>query len=175
VDFADVKAIMSERGMAMMGIGIASGENRAVEAATRAISSPLLEDIDVSGARGVLVNISGSSKMTMDEFDAASRIIHEKVHEDANIIIGLVIDEALDDNIKITAIATGFGDRFEKELIKPEQKNVTPLISKVDDNREIPTFIREKQNRDGHLRQRNIFFEEEDQYDIPTFLRKSVD
>jgi cell division protein FtsZ len=176
VDFADVKAIMSERGMAMMGIGIASGENRAVEAATRAISSPLLEEIDVSGARGVLVNISGSSKMTMDEFDAASRIIHEKVHEDANIIIGLVIDESLDDNIKITAIATGFGDRFEKELIKPEQKNVTPLISKVDDtNREIPTFIREKQNRDGQLRQRNIFFDEEEQYDIPTFLRKSVD
>jgi cell division protein FtsZ len=176
VDFADVKAIMSERGMAMMGIGIASGENRAIEAATRAISSPLLEDIDVSGAKGVLVNISGSSKMTMDEFDAASRIIHEKVHEDANIIIGLVIDDTLEDNIKITAIATGFGDRFEKELIKPEQKNVTPLISKVDDNnREIPTFIREKQNRDGHQRQRNIFFDEEEQYDIPTFLRKSVD
>jgi cell division protein FtsZ len=92
VDFADVKAIMSERGMAMMGIGIAEGERRAAEAAQKAISSPLLEDIDISGAKGVLVNISGSSNMTMEEFDEASRIIHEKVHEDANIIIGLVIN-----------------------------------------------------------------------------------
>ena len=176
VDFADVRAIMSERGMAMMGIGIASGENRAVEAATRAISSPLLEEIDVSGARGVLVNISGSANMTMDEFDAASRVIHEMVHEDANIIIGLVIDETLGDHIKITAIATGFGDRFDKELIKPEQKNVTPLINKVSEtNREIPTFIREKQQRESTFRQRNIFIDEEEQYDIPTFLRKSVD
>jgi cell division protein FtsZ len=176
VDFADVRAIMSERGMAMMGIGMASGENRAVEAATRAISSPLLEDIDVSGAKGVLVNISGSANMTMDEFDAASRIIHEKVHEDANIIIGLVIDEALGENIKITAIATGFGDRFEKEKIRPDQKNVAPLINKGNEiNREIPTFIREKQQRENFSRQRNIFMDEEEQYDIPTFLRKSVD
>jgi cell division protein FtsZ len=176
VDFADVKAIMSERGMAMMGIGIASGENRAVEAATRAISSPLLEEIDVSGAKGVLVNISGASNMTMDEFDAASRIIHEKVHEDANIIIGLVIDEELGDSIKITAIATGFGDRFDKEMIKPEPKNVTPIINKpAEVNREIPTYIRDKQQRESVNRQRNIFFDEEEQYDIPTFLRKSVD
>ncbi len=115
VDFADVKAIMSERGRAMMGIGIASGDNRAVEAATRAISSPLLEDIDISGAKGVLVNISGSSSMTMDDFDAVNRIIHEKVHDDANIIVGVVIDEELGDTIKVTAIATGFGDRFDQE------------------------------------------------------------
>jgi cell division protein FtsZ len=160
----------------MMGIGIASGENRAVEAATRAISSPLLEEIDVSGAKGVLVNISGASNMTMDEFDAASRIIHEKVHEDANIIIGLVIDEELGDSIKITAIATGFGDRFDKEMIKPEPKNVTPIINKpAEVNREIPTYIRDKQQRESVNRQRNIFFDEEEQYDIPTFLRKSVD
>jgi len=176
VDFADVKAIMSERGMAMMGIGIASGENRAVDAATRAISSPLLEDIDVSGAKGVLVNISGSSNMTMDEFDAASRIIHEKVHEDANIIIGLVIDETLGDHIKITAIATGFGDRFDQEKERAEMKSVAPLVGRNSEiNREIPTFIREKQQRDSYSRPRNIFADEEEQYDIPTFLRKSVD
>src|SRR5512136_831094 len=153
VDFADVKAIMSERGMAMMGIGISSGDNRAVEAATKAISSPLLEEIDISGARGVLVNISGSSNMTMDEFDAASRIIHEKVHEDANIIIGLVIDEGLADHIKITAIATGFGDRFEQEKERTELKNVAPLVGRNNEiNREIPTFIREKQQRDSYSR-----------------------
>jgi cell division protein FtsZ len=175
VDFADVKAIMSERGMAMMGIGLADGENRAIDAATRAISSPLLEDIDVSGAKGVLVNISGSSSMTMDEFDDASRIIHDKVHEDANIIIGLVIDESLGDNIKITAIATGFGDHFDMEKAKQELKNVAPL-TKNEINREIPTFMRDKQQRDVRSRQRGFFSEEEeDQYDIPTFLRKSVD
>jgi cell division protein FtsZ len=175
VDFADVKAIMSERGMAMMGIGLGTGENRAVDAAVRAISSPLLEDIDISGAKGVLVNISGSSTMTMDEFDAASRIIHEKVHEDANIIVGLVIDETLGDTIKITAIATGFGDRFDLEKGRHELKNVAPLMKQSEINREIPTFIREKQQRDTQTRQRSFLMDDEDQYDIPTFLRKSVD
>jgi cell division protein FtsZ len=176
VDFADVQSIMSERGMAMMGIGIANGENRAVDAATRAISSPLLEDIDISGAKGVLVNISGSSAMTMDEFDAASRIIHEKVHEDANIIIGLVIDETLGEHIKITAIATGFGDRFDLEKGRHELKKVAPHAGKINEiNREIPTFIRDKQHRDNFSRQRSFTMDDEEQYDIPTFLRKSVD
>jgi cell division protein FtsZ len=175
VDFADVKAIMSERGMAMMGIGLGNGENRAVDAAVRAISSPLLEDIDISGAKGVLVNISGSASMTMDEFDAASRIIHEKVHEDANIIIGLVIDETLGETIKITAIATGFGDRFDLEKGRHELKNVAPMMKQNEINREIPTFIREKQQRDTQTRQRSFMMDDEDQYDIPTFLRKSVD
>jgi cell division protein FtsZ len=174
VDFADVKAIMSERGMAMMGIGLGNGENRAVDAAVRAISSPLLEDIDISGAKGVLVNISGSASMTMDEFDAASRIIHEKVHEDANIIIGLVIDETLGETIKITAIATGFGDRFDLEKGRHELKNVAPMMKQAEINREIPTFIRDKQVRDTRT-QRSFQMEDEDQYDIPTFLRKSVD
>jgi cell division protein FtsZ len=175
VDFADVKAIMSERGMAMMGIGIASGENRAVEAATKAISSPLLEDIDISGAKGVLVNITGSSSMTMDEFDAASKVIHEKVHEDANIIVGLVIDETLNDHVKITAIATGFGDRFDLEKAKPELKSIAAHQSGEEVNRDIPAFKRiERQTREVP-KQRAFFVDEEDQYDIPTFLRKSVD
>jgi len=175
VDFADVKAIMSERGMAMMGIGIGNGENRAVDAALRAISSPLLEDIDISGAKGVLVNISGSASMTMDEFDAASKVIHEKVHEDANIIVGLVIDETLGETIKITAIATGFGDRFDLEKGRHELKNVSAVVKQSEINREIPTFIREKQQRETVARQRNFLMDDEDQYDIPTFLRKSVD
>ena len=176
VDFADVKAIMSERGMAMMGIGLATGENRAVDAATKAISSPLLEEIDISGAKGVLVNISGSSAMTMDEFDAASRVIHEKVHDDANIIIGLVIDETLGEQIKVTAIATGFGDRFDLEKGREELKNVAPFAPKAEVNREIPTFIREREKqRESVSRQRTFFMEDEEQYDIPTFLRKSVD
>lgn len=175
VDFADVKSIMSERGMAMMGIGLGNGENRAVDAALKAISSPLLEDIDISGAKGVLVNISGSSSMTMDEFDAASKVIHEKVHEDANIIVGLVIDETLGETIKITAIATGFGDRFDLEKGRHELKTVAPITKQSEINREIPTFIREKQQREIQSRQRSFLMDDEDQYDIPTFLRKSVD
>jgi len=175
VDFADVKSIMGERGMAMMGIGLGTGENRAVDAAMRAISSPLLEDIDISGAKGVLVNISGSASMTMDEFDAASRIIHEKVHEDANIIVGLLIDQTLGDSIKITAIATGFGDRFDLEKGRHELKNVAAVAKQAEVNREIPTFIREKQQRETQARSRSFLMDDEDQYDIPTFLRKSVD
>jgi cell division protein FtsZ len=113
--------------------------------------------------------------MTMDEFDDASRIIHEKVHDDANIIIGLVIDETLGEHIKVTAIATGFGDRFDVEKVKHEMKNVAPLI-KTEINREIPTFMREKQQRENRGRQRSFMLDEdEEQYDIPTFLRKSVD
>ena len=179
VDFADVKAIMSEKGMAMMGIGIASGENRAGEAATKAISSPLLEEIDISGAKGVLVNISCSSNMTMDEFDDASRIIHEKVHEDANIIVGLVIDEDLGDFVKITAIATGFGDCFDLEKTKKELKDKVAQISEQREiNREIPAFIRNRQKQQPEVfsrQQRGFFMDEDDQYDIPTFLRKSLD
>lgn len=174
VDFADVKAIMSERGMAMMGIGIATGERRAVDAAQQAIASPLLEEIDISGARGVLVNISGSSSMTMEEFDEASRIIHEKVHEDANIIIGLVIDENLGDNIKITAIATGFGSAFEKtRRVEEELKDRAARLQQKEVNHDLPTFIREKQkNSPRSLRQPSSG---EDEYDIPTFIRKRVD
>uniref|UniRef100_C6DZL2 Cell division protein FtsZ n=1 Tax=Geobacter sp. (strain M21) TaxID=443144 RepID=C6DZL2_GEOSM len=178
VDFADVKSIMSERGMAMMGIGIGSGENRAVDAALKAISSPLLEDIDISGAKGVLVNISGSASMTMDEFDAASKVIHEKVHEDANIIVGLVIDETLGETIKVTAIATGFGDRFDLEKGRHEMKSVATMatmVKPVESRLEVPTFIREKQQRETQVRQRSFLSDDEDQYDIPTFLRKSVD
>ncbi len=177
VDFADVKAIMSERGMAMMGIGISSGDNRAMEAATAAISSPLLEDIDISGARGVLVNICGSAKMTMDEYDAVSRIIHEKVHEDANIIIGLVVDEEMGDLLKVTAIATGFGDRFDAEYARQEGRKLSSLPPRQEVNRDIPAYIRrEQQSRNFYGgRQPGFSSEEEDQYDIPTFLRKSVD
>ncbi len=173
VDFADVKAIMSERGMAMMGIGLAEGERRATEAAQQAISSPLLEDIDISGAKGVLVNISGSSSMTMEEFDEASSIIHEKVHEDANIIIGLVINEDLGDRIKITAIATGFGASFEKgrRNVDEFQSRINLAPEKVD--RDLPTFIRERQK--DTPRTLRTAAGEESEFDIPTFLRKRVD
>ncbi len=107
LDFADVKTVMSVRGMAMMGIGMGSGDNRAADAVNNAISSPLLEDNDISGAKGVLVNISGSEAMTMDDYNTVNRIVHEKVHEEANIKIGVVRDDTMGDNIKVTVIATG--------------------------------------------------------------------
>jgi cell division protein FtsZ len=108
VDFADVRTIMTGMGMALMGTGIAKGENRALEAAQRAISSPLLEETSVQGARGVLINISGGTDMTLHEVAEAARIIQESVDEEANIISGMVIDETLEDSMKVTVIATGF-------------------------------------------------------------------
>ncbi len=108
VDFADVKAVMSETsGMAMMGSGVASGENRACEAAERAISSPLLEDVDIHGARGILVNVTGSEEMTMAEYDEAVSIIHNMADEDANIICGMVLDPNAGDEMRVTVVATG--------------------------------------------------------------------
>ncbi|WP_282754339.1 cell division protein FtsZ [Desulfuromonas thiophila] len=173
VDFADVKSVMSERGMAMMGIGVAEGEKRAGEAANQAISSPLLEDIDISGAKGVLVNITGSSNMTMEEFDEASRIVHEKVHEDANIIIGLVINEELGDQIKITAIATGFGDSFEKDRRKlRDLKDGTARLLGTKVDFDVPTILRQQRDTTRRMQQR---VSEEDELDIPAFLRKRVD
>ncbi|MBN2645496.1 MAG: cell division protein FtsZ [Desulfuromonadaceae bacterium] len=174
VDFADVKSVMSVRGMAMMGIGVGEGEMRASQAAHQAISSPLLEDIDISGAKGVLVNITGSSNMTMDEFDEVSRIVHEKVDEDANIIIGLVINEDLGDQLKVTAIATGFGDSFEKDrrgLRDLKDDAAKRIGTKID--LDVPTIIR-KQQRDN-ARMLQLQNRDEDEYDIPTFLRKRVD
>lgn len=178
VDFADVKSIMSERGMAMMGIGVADGDNRAIEAAVKAISSPLLEDIDVSGAKGVLVNITGSSSMTMDDFDAVNKTVHEKVHEDANIIIGVVIDETMGETIKVTAIVTGFGDKFCETGTR--KYSDIPIVAKLNTvvSIDTPTFIRDRQKIEGSRPTRHVgsvSFDDEDAYDIPTFLRKSVD
>jgi cell division protein FtsZ len=108
VDFADVRTIMTGMGMALMGTGIAKGEHRALEAAQRAISSPLLEETSIQGARGVLINISGGHDLTLHEVAEAARIISDSVDPDANIISGMVIDPMLEDAMKVTVIATGF-------------------------------------------------------------------
>jgi cell division protein FtsZ len=111
LDFADVRAIMAEMGMAMMGAAVAAGENRAAEAAQRAISSPLLEEVAISGARGVLINITGGPDLSLHEVNEAATLVQEEADEDANIIFGAVIDESMGDEVRITVIATGFGDR----------------------------------------------------------------
>ena len=109
LDFADVRTIMCEMGMAIMGSGTASGDNRAIEAAQKAIQSPLLEDMSIRGAKGVLINITGSADLALHEVNDASTLIQEEAHEEANIIFGAVIDESMGDEIRITVIATGFG------------------------------------------------------------------
>jgi len=181
LDFADVKTVMSVRGMAMMGIGTGTGDNRAADAVNTAISSPLLEDNDISGAKGVLVNITGSSSMTMDDYNTVNRIVHEKVHEDANIKIGVVRDDDLGETIKVTVIATGFGDRFDTDKAREFCRSAMPLAEKHAPSKsilDIPTYKRDRQQTENATRVRPVvtFLEDdEDQYDIPTFLRKSVD
>lgn len=159
-DFADVKTIMTQAGSALMGMGMASGENRAVTAAQMAISSPLLES-SISGARGVLVNISGGADLGIHEVNKACSIIQETVDEDAQIIIGSVIDESLKDYLKITVIATGFGDEARgtvdtKKAIIQElrtvnmntSRSIEPPVqipqSQTLDDREIPAFLRRR-------------------------------
>lgn len=108
-DFADVRTIMQNKGLALMGIGYGEGEHRAVEAATNAISSPLLEDVSIEGATGIIINITGGSNLKIHEVNEATTLIMEAAHEDAEIIFGTVIDEALKDSVKVTVVATGLG------------------------------------------------------------------
>ncbi len=121
LDFADVRTIMAEMGLAIMGAATASGENRAEEAARRATASPLLEDMSISGARGVLINVTGGRSLTLHEVNEAASLIQEEAAEDANIIFGAVINEAMEEELLITVIATGFG---EKELERAQ----TPML-----------------------------------------------
>ena len=108
-DFADVRTIMENKGLALMGIGFGQGDHRAVEAATSAISSPLLEDVSINGATGIIINITGGSNLTLHEVNEATSIIQDSAHEDAQIIFGTVIDESMNDKVKVTVIATGLG------------------------------------------------------------------
>ncbi|HEY8464770.1 MAG TPA: cell division protein FtsZ [Bacillota bacterium] len=139
VDFADVKTIMSQAGSALMGIGEATGENRAVTAAKMAVESPLLETT-IDGAKGVLLNITGSSNLGLYEVNEAAAIISEAADPDANIIFGAVIDESLGDQIRITVIATGFEKQRSKRIVRDDIE-IKPFIS---DDLDIPAFLRRK-------------------------------
>jgi len=117
LDFADVRTIMSGMGLALMGAGVARGEHRAIDAAQKAIASPLLEETSIEGARGVLINITGGLDLTLHEVNEAASAVAEAAHEDANIIVGAVVDESLSEEIRVTVIATGFEDR--RSLVAP--------------------------------------------------------
>lgn len=163
LDFADVKTIVTGMGMALMGTGVAEGDSRAETAARKAINSPLLEDTSIEGARGVLINITGSRDMTLQEVSEASRIIQEAAHVDANIIFGSVFDDDMKNKLKITVIATGFEDEAGEERLSPrpqtarikEEEEITlaarqaPLLSHPDrpdseTDLEFPAFLRQE-------------------------------
>jgi cell division protein FtsZ len=176
LDFADVRTIMSEMGMALMGTGIASGDNRAVEAAQKAISSPLLEDISIEGAKGLLINVTGSSSMTLNEVNEASVLIQKEAHEDANIIFGAVLDQKMEDEIRVTVIATGFG-RMEERML-PHLKKISPISLSLRDNFDVPAYLRRDREKTEEPKAEDteeFSSLDEDQYDIPTFLRKQAD
>ena len=174
LDFADVKSIMSEMGLALMGTGTATGENRAVEAAQKAISSPLLEDNSIQGARGVLLNITGGPDMTLYEINEASSLIQSEAHEDANIIFGTVVDETMSEEIRVTVIATGFEDstRGGKNL-----SNVTSLGGYKKENLNIPAFMRKDKSLEtmNSVKIGMIDDSGETDFEIPAFLRRQAD
>jgi cell division protein FtsZ len=194
LDFADVRTVMAEMGLALMGAASASGENRAIEAAQKAISSPLLEDMSIQGARGVLINITGGPDLCLHEVNEAASMIQEEAHEDANIIFGAVIDDNIKDEIRITVIATGFGE--EKEEVKPVSAPVlAPVrpalqmnrkvvhLGTIIDDQDAPTWQRKKRGSDETetvtLNKANFQLagdkDEDDKFDIPTFLRRQMD
>jgi cell division protein FtsZ len=199
LDFADVKTTMSKAGMALMGIGIASGENRAIEAAERAISHPLLEDISISGAKGVLLNITSTSEITMEEMTEASDRIHQEVGDSAEIIWGQTIDESMGDEMRVTVIATGIGSDTFSSAKEPHAKPIarfnppveTSLRGKIRDLTpddlqsatilDEPTFIRQTEKRVGNDSRGSSYrgykgiVIDNDDLDVPTFLRRKAD
>ena len=184
--------------MAMMGAATAQGENRAVEAAQKAISSPLLEDVSIEGARGVLINITGGPDLSLHEVNEAATLIQEEADEDANIIFGAVIDEGMGDEMRITVIATGFGDhaaeavkpaRESREAVAPpapahEGRPIKRLGLLVEDELDVPAYQRRRQDGPVASAARNAQRaaapaagkeEGAEEYDLPTFLRRGAE
>lgn len=192
VDFMDVKAVMIEKGKALMGIGYGTGENRAQTAAQAAISSPLLEDMDIHGAKGLLINITSGPSITMSEIHEASSLIQAAAHEDANIIWGVVIDESLNEQMAITVVATGFANKpivlsstgtdkgkFQQQQPQPLQQQARDMhnASIIDYNK--PAFLRKKEEKEKEVIKLGMVVDEsvldQELYNVPTFLRKKAD
>ncbi len=183
VDFADVRTVMSEMGMAMMGAGQASGDDRAIMAAQAAIGSPLLEDINLSGACGILVNITAGTNLTMKEFEEVGGTVSDLASEDATVVMGTVIDPELGDDLRVTVVATGLGEpirstSFHEQPIRLVANGTTgrPESSRLDEmaveevNRDRDQRIANVENKDLFERQKDI-----DYLDIPSFLRTQAD
>ncbi|RMF89599.1 MAG: cell division protein FtsZ, partial [Nitrospinota bacterium] len=159
------------------GTGVASGENRAVEAAQRAISSPLLEESSIEGARGVLINITGGPDLTLFEVNEAASIIHDAAHEDAQIIFGSVIDENMSEEVRVTVIATGFG--YQEEKAKPKEQELKPVAVSQPELEEVsatnhhsPFFKRRFSKRKDEVPYSHF---DEKSLDVPTFIRRQLE
>jgi cell division protein FtsZ len=189
LDFADVRTTMSKAGLAIMGIGISTGENRAVEAAERAMSHPLLEDLPIAGARGVLMNITSTSDMEFEEVAEASERIHDEVGDDADIFWGTSIDDSLGDEMRVTVIATGIGAEPELQQM-PSNAVELPTRGKVRDitpedlerdiiDYEEPTFIRQQkavgESGGAIYRGPQGLGVDDTELDVPTFMRRKAD
>jgi cell division protein FtsZ len=184
VDFADVKTVMSEMGAAMMGSGESSGDNRAREAAERAIRSPLLEDVNLAGAKGILVNITAGLNLAIGEFDEVGNTVREFADDDATVVVGTVIDPDMQNDMRVTVVATGLGETARAEIPKPTPvENIQPVklvnsdvIEPVqDDYRELdrPTVLRNgaaTRQSSAPAAEGNL-----DYLDIPAFLRRQAD
>lgn len=228
LDFADVQAVMSNSGLALMGTGIARGENRAREAAMKAITSPLLEDVSIEGAKGVLINITCSPDMTIDEVSEAANIVHEEAHEDAQIFFGTVFDAEVGDEMRITVIATGIDTECDQSVTpgldtqsqpqvqtqpqsqpQPQRTNITPRgmapkqkenmtnvhqmgSAHAEEDRSIPAYLRHGASKPAETagnpepaqRQpkqsaansgEEFIFHDDDDFEVPTFIRKQAD
>lgn len=176
VDFADVRTVMSEMGMAMMGSGLASGEDRAREAAEAAIASPLLEDVDLTGARGILVNVTAGMDLTIGEFEEVGMAIKEFASEDAIVVVGTVIDPDMSDEMRVTVVATGIGAGAAVKLNEPKVSLVqrNSKSGEVDyEDLDRPTVIRNKRVASGSA---SVSMDGDlDYLDVPAFLRRQAD
>lgn len=181
VDFADVRTIMREMGDALMGTGMATGENRAVEAAHAAISSPLLDGVSIAGAQGILINITGGKNLSLVEVDEATKIIHDAAGEEANVILGTVIDENMKDEMMVTVIATGFNKKAA--VLQPKPKPAANLMERIPSGpAELQRFDEPTFRRKGIELPLNPARAEEEKEKIdktdsekPAFLRKMMD
>ncbi|MBD3653228.1 cell division protein FtsZ [Kangiella sp.] len=181
VDFADVRTVMAEQGQAMMGTGIAAGEGRAQIAADMAVASPLLEDVDLSGARGILVNITANEDFTIDEFSEVCEVIEDIAHEDATVVVGTAIDASMGDEIRVTVVATGLGQEANMRLVSNtnNQKDVRKANGDLDYGQlDLPPSIRKQAGASSVPEQSSkmaVGSDVDNFLDIPAFLRKQAD
>jgi cell division protein FtsZ len=175
VDFADVRTVMSEMGMAMMGSGVASGEDRAREAAEAAVASPLLEDVDLTGARGILVNVTAGMDLAIGEFEEVGMAIKEFASDEAVVVVGTVIDPEMTDELRVTVVATGIGGYIAKQLDEPPQVKLVERNNSGEVNYEDldrPTVIRKRVAGEHYAEQGD---QDLDYLDVPAFLRRQAD
>ncbi len=179
VDFADVRTVMSEMGDAMMGTGTASGESRARDAAEAAIHSPLLEDINVQGARGILVNITAGLDMSIGEFEEVGQAIRDFASDDANVVVGTVIDPDLSDEMRVTVVATGLGGKVaavEPTPIVQVKREPIKVAELNEEDLDIPTIMRDKKSAVASQKTAGLDNTLDPSYlDIPAFLRRQAD